>query len=109
MVRKVVQPEIRLPILKEEPFISLNRLDPAYNDWLRTVGQQSGFTPRVVKEADGVATALAFVAAGFGVALVSQPIKDFPAKDVVFRDVWALKGGWTRNGLSSGCLKTVAT
>ena len=114
---QVVQPEIRLPILKEEPFISLNRLNPMYNDWLRSVWQQSGFTPRLVKEADGVATALAFVAAGFGVALVSQPIKEFPAEDVVFRDLWApqpvripLGAAWKRNGLSSGVVsKFVAT
>jgi hypothetical protein len=52
-----------------------------------------------------VTSALAFIAAGFGVALVSQPIKDFPIKDVVFRDLWSpqpvgipLGAAWKRNG-----------
>jgi DNA-binding transcriptional LysR family regulator len=82
-------PEIRLPILKEQPFIGLNRMYPAYGDWLQTVCQQSGFTPRIVREADGAATALAFVAAGLGVALVSEPIKKFPTRHVVFKDLVA--------------------
>jgi len=34
-----------------------------------------GFKPRIVKEADGAASALAFVAAGFGVAVVSEPVQ----------------------------------
>jgi DNA-binding transcriptional LysR family regulator len=102
-------PEIRLPILKEQPFIGLNRMYPAYGDWLQTVCQQSGFTPRIVREADGAATALAFVAAGLGVALVSEPIKKFPTRHVVFKDLVApqpvripLGAVWKKNGLYSG-------
>src|SRR5260370_19195945 len=82
-------PEIGLPVLKEQPFIGLNRIYPAYGDWLQNVCQQSGFTPRIVRAADRAASALAFVAAGFGVALVNQPIKKIPARDVVFRDLLA--------------------
>jgi DNA-binding transcriptional LysR family regulator len=102
------QPEIRLPILKEQPFIGLNRIYPAYGDWLHTVCQRSGFIPRIVREADGVGSALAFVAAGLGVALVSDPVKKFPARDVVFRDLVAAKpiriplgAVWKKNGLES--------
>ena len=97
--------KIRLPVLKRATFHSgLNRMYPAYGDWLHTVCEQSGFTPRIVREGDGAASALAFVAAGFGVALVSQPIKKFPARDVVFRDLLAPKpvkiplGAVCRNG-----------
>jgi DNA-binding transcriptional LysR family regulator len=103
-----VLPEIRLPVLKEEPFIGLNRMYSAYGDWLQTICHQSGFTPRIVREADGAASALAFVAAGFGVALVSQPIKKLPARDVVFRDLLSPKpikiplgAVWKKNGLYS--------
>ena len=46
-----------------------------------------GFKPRIVKEADGPASALAFVAAGFGVAAISEPLQKIPAKDVIFR-IW---------------------
>ena len=38
------------------------------------------FKPHMVKEADGAASALAFVAAGFGVAAVSEPLRRIPAK-----------------------------
>jgi DNA-binding transcriptional LysR family regulator len=88
---QAVLPEIPLPVLKEEPFIGLNRMYPAYGSWLQTVCQQGGFKPRIVREADGAASALALVAAGFGVALVSEPIKKFPARHVVFKDLVAPK------------------
>jgi DNA-binding transcriptional LysR family regulator len=104
-----VQPEIRLPILKEQPFIGLNRMYPAYGDWLHTICHRSGFTPRIVREADGVGSALAFVAAGLGVALVSEPVAKFPAREVVFRDLVTSKPVriplgvvWKKNGLESG-------
>ena len=84
---KAVLPEINLPNLKEQPFIGLHRIYPEYGDWLQRVCQRAGFNPRIVREADGAATALAFVAAGIGVALVSEPIKKFPASQVVFRDL----------------------
>src|ERR1700738_3974295 len=63
-------PEIPLSLLKDEPFIGLNRMYPNYGDWLLKVCRRVGFKPRIVKEADGAASALAFVAAGFGVAVV---------------------------------------
>jgi DNA-binding transcriptional LysR family regulator len=56
------------------------------------------------------------VAAGFGVALVSQPIKKFPAKDVVFRDLVAPKpvkiplgAVWKKNRLYSGVVSKFVT
>jgi hypothetical protein len=57
--------EIPLSFLKEEPFIGLNRMYPNYGDWLLKVCRRAGFKPHIVKEADGAASALAFVAAGF--------------------------------------------
>jgi DNA-binding transcriptional LysR family regulator len=114
---QAVLPEIPLPVLKEEPFIGLNRMYPAYGSWLQTVCQQGGFKPRIVREADGAASALALVAAGFGVALVSEPIKKFPARHVVFKDLVAPKpvkiplgAVWKKNGLYSEVVsKFVAT
>jgi DNA-binding transcriptional LysR family regulator len=114
---QAVLPEIPLPVLKEEPFIGLNRMYPAYGSWLQTVCQQGGFKPRIAREADGAASALALVAAGFGVALVSEPIKKFPARHVVFKDLVAPKpvriplgAVWKKNGLYSDVVsKFVAT
>src|ERR1700746_3409275 len=64
---------------------------PEYSNWLQTVCEQGGFKPRIAREADGAASALALVAAGFCVALVSEPIKKFPARHVVFKDLVAPK------------------
>ena len=81
------KPEIPLSLLKEEPFIGLDRMHPNYGDWLLKACRRAGFKPRIVKEADGAASALAFVAAGFGVAVISEPLKKIPAKNVIFRDL----------------------
>jgi hypothetical protein len=55
--------------------------------------------------AEGAASALALVAAGFGVALVSEPIKKLPARDIVFKDLVSLRpvriplgAVWKKNG-----------
>jgi DNA-binding transcriptional LysR family regulator len=53
-----------------------------------------GFTPRIVKEADGAPSALAFVAAGYGLAVVSEPLQKIPAKDVIFRDLCPEDKAW---------------
>jgi DNA-binding transcriptional LysR family regulator len=113
---QAVLPEIPLPVLKEQPFIGLNRMYPAYGSWLQTVCQQGGFKPRIVREADGAASALAMVSAGFGVALVSEPIKKFPARHVVFKDLVAprpvkipLGAVWKKNGLYSEVVSKFVT
>ena len=49
-------------------------------------------------EADGAASALAFVAAGFGVAVVGEPLEKIPAKDVIFRDLAPKEGAWVPVG-----------
>ena len=67
---------------------------PNYGDWLLKACRRAGFKPRIVKEADGAASALAFVAAGFGVAMVSEPLQKIPAKDVVFRNLTTEDRAW---------------
>src|SRR5580692_1171731 len=90
--------EIPLSLLKEEPFIGLNRMYPNYGDWLLKVCRRVGLKPRIVKEADGAASALAFVAAGFGVAVVGEPLKKIPAKNVIFRDLAPEDRAWVPVG-----------
>jgi DNA-binding transcriptional LysR family regulator len=92
------KPEIPLSLLKEEAFIGLNRMYPNYGEWLSKVCRRVGFKPRIVKEADGAASALAFVAAGFGVAVVSEPLQKIPAKDVIFRDLAPEDRAWVPVG-----------
>jgi DNA-binding transcriptional LysR family regulator len=60
--------------------------------------RRAGFKPRIAKEADGAASALAFVAAGYGVAVVSEPLQKIPAKDVVFRDLTPEDRSWVPVG-----------
>jgi DNA-binding transcriptional LysR family regulator len=88
------KPEIPLSLLKEEPFIGLNRMYPNYGEWLLKVCRHVGFKPRIVKEADGAPSALAFVAAGYGLAIVSEPLQKIPAKDVIFRDLGPEDKAW---------------
>jgi DNA-binding transcriptional LysR family regulator len=92
------KPEVPLSLLKEESFIGLNRMYPNYGEWLSKVCRRVGFKPRIVKEADGAASALAFVAAGFGVAVVSEPLQKIPAKDVIFRDLAPEDRAWVPVG-----------
>jgi DNA-binding transcriptional LysR family regulator len=44
------KPEIPLSLLKEEPFIGLNRMQPNYGDWLLKACRRAGFKPRIVKD-----------------------------------------------------------
>jgi DNA-binding transcriptional LysR family regulator len=90
--------EIPLSLLREEPFIGLNRMYPNYDDWLLKACRRAGFKPRIAKEADGAASALAFVAAGYGVAVVSEPLQKIPAKDVVFRKLTPEDSAWVSVG-----------
>src|SRR6202162_4366102 len=88
------KPEIPLSLLKEESFIGLNRMYPNYGDCLLKVSGRVGSKPRIVKEADGAPSALAFVAAGYGLAVVSEPLQKIPAKDVIFRDLCPEDRAW---------------
>ena len=51
------------------------------------------------------------MAVGLGVALVSEPVRKFPARELVFRDLVASKpikiplgAVWKKNGLESGAV-----
>jgi DNA-binding transcriptional LysR family regulator len=98
--------------LRHEPFVGLNRLCPTYGEWLRTACQREGFVPLVVKEAAGASSALAFVAAGFGLAVVSQPVEGLVSPGVTFRELTAktplqmpVGAVWNRAGVSAAVAK----
>jgi LysR substrate binding domain len=71
---------------------------PNYGDWLLKSCRRVAFKPRIVKEADGAATALAFVATGLGVAVISESLQKIPAKDVIFRDLVPEDRAWVPVG-----------
>jgi DNA-binding transcriptional LysR family regulator len=63
--------ELRVADLKTLPLIIFPRLPrPSFADRVINLCRQSGFEPDVVQEVDDVVTALALVAAGFGVCVV---------------------------------------
>ena len=71
---------------------------PNYGDWLLKFCRRAGFKPQIVKEADSAASALAFVAAGYGIAVVSEQLERIPAKDVIFRNLAPSEGAWVPVG-----------
>ncbi len=58
---------------------------PGYRHWLTTTCQQVGFTPKVLQDADIERTVIRAVAAGLGVALLPDQVKNLPHENVVFR------------------------
>ncbi|MEY2538306.1 MAG: hypothetical protein QOG67_2046 [Verrucomicrobiota bacterium] len=58
------KPQIPLSLLKEEPFIGLNRMYPNYGDWLMKSCRRVGFKRRIVKEADGAVARLPLLRLG---------------------------------------------
>lgn len=106
----LAQPNATVPVgsLREEPLVGLNRLCPTYDQWLRGVCRHEGFAPKLVREADGVGSALAFVAAGLGSAVVSQPVERMGPAGVVFRELGSrhpvrmpMKAVWNPHGVSA--------
>ena len=62
-----------LAALAEAPMLMLPRaISPAYSDAMTAACHAAGFTPRVMREVGSAMAQLGFVAAGLGVALVSE-------------------------------------
>jgi DNA-binding transcriptional LysR family regulator len=83
--RLVKQRQLTLTKLAEEPFVLF---DPSsgvlLHDWILNLCREAGFEAQVVKLADGPASILEMVSAGFGVTLLPDLFRRFPS-DVVFR------------------------
>jgi DNA-binding transcriptional LysR family regulator len=95
-----------------EPMFFVGMSEKAYpgsDEWLIDVCRKAGFTPRILQDADREPAVISFVAAGLGVALLSERLKRLPHEGVIFRplrqrliaDSWAV---WKVNN-SSDCLK----
>ena len=77
-----------LALLAEEPLVALPRsISPAYFDRQVQACRDAGFEPRAMREAGSAMAQLAFVAAGFGVALVSSGIAQLRPPGVAFREL----------------------
>jgi DNA-binding transcriptional LysR family regulator len=77
---------IRLASLAEEDFVMFyRRVSPGYFDSLVTACRNAGFSPRIVHEVGSVASQLAFVGCGQGVALIPSAMKKMAAETAVVR------------------------
>jgi DNA-binding transcriptional LysR family regulator len=77
---------IRLAALADADFVMFFRhVSPNYFDSLMACCHGAGFSPRIVHEVNSVASQVAFVACGQGVALVPHALKKLAPESVVIR------------------------
>lgn len=77
---------ISLSSLATEPLVMFSRkVSPVYFDSLIATCRASGFSPRVLHEVRSVASQIAFVSCGQGIALVPASLKKLAPDNVVFR------------------------
>lgn len=77
---------IRLAALAEDEFVMFHRrVSPGYFDNLVSACRNAGFAPRIVHEVSSVASQLAFVGCGQGIALVPSAMKKLAPDRVVVR------------------------
>jgi DNA-binding transcriptional LysR family regulator len=77
---------ISLASLATEPLVMFSRkVSPVYFDNLIATCRASGFSPRVLHEVRSVASQIAFVSCGQGIALVPASLKKLAPDNVVFR------------------------
>lgn len=79
-------PRVRLASLAEEAFVIFSRrVSPTYYDSLITTCRAAGFSPRILHEVRSVASQVAFVGCGQGIALVPASLKKAAPENVVVR------------------------
>lgn len=77
---------VRLALLAQEDFVMFYRhVSPGYFDSLVSACRNAGFSPRVVHEVSSVASQIAFVGCGQGVALIPSAMKKMARETCVVR------------------------
>jgi len=75
-------------MLASEPFLLTARArGPGFHDHILTLCRDAGFSPRVVQEGSHF-DVLSLVAAGTGVAIVPESLREIRRGDVVYRALW---------------------
>lgn len=78
--------QINLSSLADEPWAMFSRqVSPVYFDNLIATCRASGFSPRILHEVRSVASQIAFVSCGQGIALVPASLKKMAPNSVVLR------------------------
>jgi DNA-binding transcriptional LysR family regulator len=97
---------IELKALAPMFFIGMSEASyPGYRDWLTKTCRRAAFTPKVLQDVDLERTMIHAVAAGLGVALVPEQLKELEHGNVIFRPVLptvAMEGcvAWRNENLS---------
>jgi DNA-binding transcriptional LysR family regulator len=82
--------EILLADLSQEPFVLFPHLaQSSYAAYMIRICQEAGFSPRVVQETGEMQTAVSLVAAGIGVAIVPESVRNLMRTGVVYRPMVA--------------------
>ncbi|WP_197538774.1 LysR family substrate-binding domain-containing protein [Azoarcus sp. KH32C] len=77
---------IRLASLADESFVMFSRhVSPQYFDSLISACRASGFSPRILNEVRSVASQIAFVGCGQGIAPVPSTLRNIAPDSVVVR------------------------
>lgn len=80
------QPRVAIADLARDGWIGFeDRSYPGRNTFLGHVGRDAGFSPRIVRRADGVGSAIALVAAGQGILICPAESAHLAPSSVVFR------------------------
>lgn len=80
------RPRIRLAALAQEDFVMFSRrVSPVYFDSLTASCRANGFSPRILHEVRSVASQIAFVSCGQGIALVPSTLEKLAPSNVVLR------------------------
>jgi DNA-binding transcriptional LysR family regulator len=76
--------------LTREAFVSfLPEVDLGFHGYTETIARIGNFIPRVVRRDDDFIAVLAYVALGYGIAIVPEIVKTMDVSNVVFRNIAA--------------------
>ncbi|MGA2555121.1 MAG: LysR substrate-binding domain-containing protein, partial [Verrucomicrobiota bacterium] len=81
---------IKITDLKPLFFVAMSeKSHPGSRDWMSSLCQEAGFTPRILQDVDLESGLMTFVAEGLGVTLAREQIRHLPHPRVVFRPLAA--------------------
>ena len=85
--RLAVRERISLTAVASEPFVFFPRArGPGFFDLLMSFCRDSGFTPHIVQQAPQI-DVLALVAAGFGLSILPESVRELRRADIVLRPI----------------------
>jgi DNA-binding transcriptional LysR family regulator len=86
---------LNLATLAEEPFVLFpRRRAPGYYDLILALCHAAGFSPNVVQEAPHQRTILSLVAAGIGVSVVPQSMRNLRLPQIAYRPLRGTRGSF---------------